>query len=91
MNSELLTLGENIRRARRKLNISQEALAERCGLHRTYVCDIERGARNVSFGSLLKLAQGLKTNISELMRNVETGLRPPISGSSPPPTPNQLR
>jgi transcriptional regulator with XRE-family HTH domain len=70
--SELLKLGENIRRSRRNLHITQEALAEQCGLHRTYLCDVERGARNVSFISISKLAKGLRTSISELMLNVET-------------------
>jgi ribosome-binding protein aMBF1 (putative translation factor) len=68
---DLAKLGENIRKARRNLKLSQEDLADRCGLHRTYVSDIERGARNVSFGSLLKLARGLVTTISELTRAVD--------------------
>jgi transcriptional regulator with XRE-family HTH domain len=67
---ELAKLGENIRRLRQSLKVSQDAFADRCGLHRTYLSDIERGARNVSFGSLLKLARGSRTTISELMRGV---------------------
>jgi transcriptional regulator with XRE-family HTH domain len=73
MNAELQALGQNIRRLRHNLKLSQEAFAETCGLHRTYVCDIERGARNVSFGSLLKMAQGLGTTISEITRDVDIG------------------
>jgi transcriptional regulator with XRE-family HTH domain len=75
---ELVRLGENIRRNRKNLKVSQEELASLCGLHRTYVCDIERGARNVSFCSLLKLARGLGTTISELTRDVESGVGPRI-------------
>ena len=72
MTLELASLGDNIRKARQRLKISQDALAERCGLHRTYITDIERGARNVSFGSLLKVAQGLGTTVSELTSNIES-------------------
>ena len=74
MNTELAILGKNVRRFRQNREISQEALANECGLHRTYVSDVERGARNVSFYSLLKLARGLGTTISELTRNVESGV-----------------
>ena len=73
MNPELLALGENIRRLRRSLKISQEELAEKCGLHRTYLSDLERGNRNLSFLSLLAVARGLGLTISELTRNIETG------------------
>jgi transcriptional regulator with XRE-family HTH domain len=70
-NVELRALGTNIRTARESLKISQEAFADMCGLHRTYISDVERGARNVSFVSLLKLAQGLGKTVSELTLNVE--------------------
>ena len=73
MNPELLALGENIRRLRRSLKISQEKLAGKCELHRTYLSDVERGNRNLSFLSLLAVARGLGLTISELTRNVETG------------------
>ena len=73
MNPELLALGENIRRLRRSLTISQEKLAEKCELHRTYLSDLERGNRNLSFLSLLAVARGLGVTIWELTRNIETG------------------
>jgi CheY-like chemotaxis protein len=46
--------------------MSQEKLAERAGLHRTYVSDVERGARNPSIGSVEKLAQALQVSVSKL-------------------------
>ena len=76
MKMKLQILGRNIRRARYNLKLSQEAMAEKCDLHRTYICDIERGARNVTVGSLIKIAQGLRTTVSELTRNVESGTAP---------------
>jgi transcriptional regulator with XRE-family HTH domain len=74
---ELAALGQNIRRARRTLNISQEELAFRCGLHRTYLSGVERGARNLSFASLLAIARGLELTVSELTRDTGCPLRPP--------------
>lgn len=51
---------------RGRRGISQEELAERAGLHRTYVSDIERGARNVSLESIEKLASALEISVSTL-------------------------
>jgi CheY-like chemotaxis protein len=48
------------------LAISQEELAGRAGLHRTYICDVERGARNVSLESIEKLARALEISTAAL-------------------------
>lgn len=64
-------LGDAVRQLRSAAGLSQEALAERCCLHRTYVGGIERGERNVSFGNLLKLAQALGVRPSELLMSAE--------------------
>lgn len=58
--------GAAIRLHRSKLGISQEELAERAGLHRTYVSDVERGARNVSLESIQRLAEALEVSLSVL-------------------------
>src|SRR2546428_7969822 len=55
-----------VRACRSRLGISQEELAGRAGLHRTYVSDIERGARNLSLESIEKLARALETSVSAL-------------------------
>ena len=58
--------GLAVRKRRNELGISQEGLAERAGLHRTTVGDIERGIRNVSIENVEKLAIGLEISISAL-------------------------
>ena len=54
-----------------ELDLSQEALAERADLHRTYVADIERGVRNVSLKNIGKLARALDLTVSKLCAGVE--------------------
>jgi transcriptional regulator with XRE-family HTH domain len=73
MKTKLEALGLRIRQLRRERNISQEELAHRCALHRTYLSDLERGSRNISFLALSALAWGLGLSVSELTRGVETG------------------
>lgn len=51
--------GVSVKSWREKLKLSQEDLASRADLHRTYISDIERGARNVSLKNVEKLAQAL--------------------------------
>ncbi len=63
-----LKLGRKIRETRVKEGYSQEELASRCGLHRTYISDIERGERNVSVENIEKIAIALKTEPDELLR-----------------------
>jgi transcriptional regulator with XRE-family HTH domain len=63
--------GNAVRKRRNELTISQEDLAERAGLHRTYISDLERGKRNVSLENLEKLAKALNMSISDLMMRVE--------------------
>jgi len=61
--------GLKVRAARRRLGISQEELAFRCRLHRTYISDIERGARNVSLINIRKISIALKVKPSKLLDN----------------------
>src|SRR3954464_6865017 len=60
------SFGAAIRFRRKGMGISQEELAGRAGLHRTYVADIERGARNLSLANIEKLAKALGTSIPAL-------------------------
>ena len=61
--------GRAIKKRRTELGISQEELAERADLHRTYIADIERGTRNVSLENIEKLAKALRIPIATLFAN----------------------
>jgi len=56
-----------VQKRRFGLDLSQEQLAERADLHRTYVADIERGARNPTLLTMKKLAKGLGVSSAELL------------------------
>jgi transcriptional regulator with XRE-family HTH domain len=60
-------LAENIRRFRAAKELSQEALAHDCGLHRTYVGSIERGERNITISSLEVIAKALGVSVADLL------------------------
>lgn len=58
--------GRNIARIRLLQNISQEELAFRCGLHRTYIGAIERGEKSPTLNTVKRIADGLNIKIIEL-------------------------
>ena len=58
--------GIKVRTLRSEQGYSQEAFADECDLHRTYIGAIERGERNVSIDNIAKIAAALKIPISEL-------------------------
>ncbi|MDX6697128.1 MAG: hypothetical protein QOE65_525 [Solirubrobacteraceae bacterium] len=61
-------LGRAIRDFRGRRQISQEDLAHRAGMHRTYLGGIERGERNPSYTNLLKVAGALDIDAWQLIR-----------------------
>ena len=65
--------GTTIKSKRAELGMSQEELADRAGLHRTYVSDVERGTRNVSLGSIEKLAHALGLSVWRLFEKASNG------------------
>ena len=61
----------NLRRAREQRNLSQEALADAAGLHRTYVGSVERGERNISIDNIERLANAVGLSPAELLKVIE--------------------
>ena len=60
--------GENVRKYRRLLNISQEELADKADLHRTYIGMIERAEKNITLINIEKIANALEISINELLK-----------------------
>lgn len=62
--------GERVRARRHELEKSQEQLADDCGLHWTFIGQVERGRRNISLHNILKIATGLGIDPGELVREL---------------------
>jgi transcriptional regulator with XRE-family HTH domain len=65
--AELAAFGKRLCELREAAGLTQEGLAHAAGLHWTYVGQIERGERNLTYKNVLKLARGLGVDPSELM------------------------
>lgn len=61
------TLADNIRAHRATKGLSQEALADVCGLHRTYIGSVERCERNVTLSTLEVLSAALSISVPDLL------------------------
>jgi transcriptional regulator with XRE-family HTH domain len=59
--------GDNLRKVRKAKDLSQEDLAAKAGLHRTYVSSVERGERNVTLETIDRLARALGVPMTRLM------------------------
>ncbi len=69
-NKHLIELGDQIRVARKAKNLSQEQLALHAEIDRSYVGGIERGERNVSFLTLVKIAICLECDVSKFVKGI---------------------
>jgi len=63
--------GTAVKFRREELGLTQEDLAEKAGIHRTYLSDIERGTRNLSLINIEKLAAALTMSMSDIFALVE--------------------
>lgn len=63
--------GDTLRYFRKKQEYSQEYVAEKAGLHRTYISDVERGDRNVSLFNIIKICHALNTRPSSFFKYME--------------------
>ncbi len=64
----LIKFGKKVRAERSKLGLSQEALAVRAGVHRTYIGMIERAEKNITLENIEKIVKALKTNIADFFQ-----------------------
>jgi transcriptional regulator with XRE-family HTH domain len=65
-------LGIAIRQLRVQLEFSQEELADKCGLHRTYIGSVERGERNIAIDNVIKLSVALNCRVSDIILLAES-------------------
>lgn len=63
--------GNAVRKLRMQKNISQEDFADLCGLHRTYISDVELGKRNISLENIERIALALNISLSDMFREVQ--------------------
>lgn len=68
------TMGANLRRIRLQARLSQEELADRAGIDRTYMSGLERGVRNPSLLVMDRIAQALGASIADLVTE-QTGVK----------------
>ena len=67
----LIRYGQAVRKVRLEQGISQEELADRCGLHRTSISDVELGKRNISLENIERIAISLNKTLSDFFKEVE--------------------
>jgi len=65
-----IAFGQRVREERLKQSLSQEELAARAGVHRTYIGMIERAERNITLDSIDKIAKALNISISDLLKDL---------------------
>ena len=66
----LMRYGHAVRKIRLEQEISQEELADRCGLHRTYISDVELGKRNLSLENIERIAKSLNKSLVDFFKEV---------------------
>ena len=81
MSNLLILLGKRVHELRAARKWSQEEFAHISGLHRTYVGQIERGEKNISFENLSKISSVLGVTLSELLSGLEAGEKLSVKSS----------
>ena len=69
--SDLEQFGRRVRAERERLGVSQEELATRAGIHRTYLGGVERGERNLGLMNLFRIAKALGVPSSALLAEID--------------------
>lgn len=63
---DLIRFGKRVRTLRERIGLSQEQLADKAGIHRTYVGGVERGERNLGLKNVFRIAKALGVTVAEL-------------------------
>lgn len=71
-NEQLSLFGLRVRLYRNRLGLSQEQLAAKANVHRTYIGTVERGETNITLLNIYKLAKALQVDVEELINNYDT-------------------
>ena len=83
MDNLLKRLGRRIRDLRSQRGLSQERFADLCGVHRTYMGHLERGEKNVSINSIVRVSEALEVTLAELFAGIDgersAALRTPLT------------
>lgn len=66
----LAKFGKKVRKERKERGLSQEALADIAGVHRTYIGMIERGEKNITLANIQKVAEALDLKMSQLLEGI---------------------
>ena len=66
----LIKFGKKVREERARLGLSQEELASRTGVHRTYIGMIERAEKNITLENIEKVSKALKISISDFLKGI---------------------
>jgi len=66
----LIEFGHLVREQRLKKEMSQEKLAEKAGLHRTYIGMVERGEKNITLTNICKISKALDISVSDLSKGL---------------------
>lgn len=69
-NTILITFGNRVREIRLTNKLTQEDLAEKANVHRTYIGMVERGEKNITLKNIQKIAKALEIQIEELMKGL---------------------
>lgn len=64
-----MTFGENLKRIRKEMKLTQQEMANRIGISQSYFADIEHNRKNISLAVVLRIAQGLDVSVNKLIND----------------------
>ena len=64
-----MTFGENLKRIRKEMKLTQAEIAKEIGISQSYIADIERNRKNISLAVVLRIAKGLNISVNELIND----------------------